>query len=141
MPVDGWLSNQRKLGHAENVTRLAADQKPVCLFRKCRRQFLFPECLGIQVAREFHGVVQNPADDNLVVLHPVNQEMPWAAHNAGFRSGALPAQMQVPGSHAVPKLRPFDAVAPIGLAGDITQRRDQQGFVPFAGRVSELTLW
>lgn len=37
-------------------------------------RFLFPECLVIQVPREFHGVVQNPPDDNLIVLHPVNQE-------------------------------------------------------------------
>jgi len=41
---------------------------------------------------------------------------------AGFRSGALPAQMQVPGSHAVAKLRSFDAAGPSRLAGDVMQR-------------------
>lgn len=126
--------------NAKDVTRLAADWVPVFLLRQYRRRFLFPGCLGIQVPRQFHGVVQNPADDNPIVLHPVNQKMPWAAHNAGFCSGAFPAQVQVPGSHAVAELRPFDTAGSIRLAGDVTQRRDQQVFVTFAGRFSELTL-
>lgn len=65
------------------------------------------------MSRQFHGVVQNPADDCQIAFYPINQEMPGAAHDASCHTCPFPAQAQVPGTYAIAKLRAFNAAGPI----------------------------
>ena len=90
---------------------------------------LFPCRPGPQVERQFHRVVQHPANDNPTILHPIEQEMPGPTHDATCKSSALPAQTQVPGTDAPTQLRTLNTADPIRLGRDITQRGHDQSLV------------
>jgi hypothetical protein len=72
--------------HIAEMERSAFGQRvPAC-------QRLFPGCVGVQVPRQFHGVVQYPTDHNQGGLKAVNQEVARPADCLRTCTHGIPAQ-------------------------------------------------
>tara|TARA_R110000823_G_scaffold128193_26_gene255873 strand:- start:2659 stop:2859 length:201 start_codon:yes stop_codon:yes gene_type:complete len=66
--------------------------------------------------------VQNPAYDHPIIVEPVDQQVPGASHDAGFRTRPIPAQPQVPGADVLAQLGSFKAARAVRLLGNIATR-------------------
>lgn len=87
---------------------------------------------------QLHGVVQHPSNDHKGTLNPVDQEMPWSAHDAGRSACAFPTEAQVPRSDAFAEFRAGDTANSVRVAGDVAQSSRDQRCVAYPGSLSEL---
>ncbi len=71
------------------------------------------------MACQFHGLVQNPANDDHVGLQAVDQKMPGMPHDPEFGAAVLPTQTQVPGAYCGAEFGTFETARTVRLRSDI----------------------
>src|SRR5574342_247211 len=82
--------------------------------------------------------MEDPANDDDVILDAVDGEMAGATHHA--RPGAAAAAAQVPGAHAVTELGALGATGPGRGRGDVADAGGDQLLVALACLLAELVL-
>jgi hypothetical protein len=101
---------------------------------------LFPTGLGTQMAFKLHCVVQYPANDNEIILYPVNQQVAGLTDDAKVCTRTFPAQAQVPGTDIRAKFRTLDAADALRLRGKITQCRNDKTLISQTRVFAELRM-
>jgi len=89
------------------------------------------------MSSQFHGVVEDPADQNTLRLDTVDHKVAGAPHHARLDTRSLATQVEVPGTNALTQLGALNTARPRRLMGKVPQGGGQKCLIAHTGRFSE----
>lgn len=86
---------------------------------------------------QFHGVVEDPADQNALGLDTVDNKVAGTPHHTRISTRSLATQLKVPGTNALTQLGALNTTRPRRLMGKVPQGGGQKRLIAHPGRCSE----